>query len=211
MSIEIIIEKQLQELNKEGIKDEKDKHCREAMKEFLLPTIKLIIKAVEEVFGDEELQCERYVDIKHIDLFIPIIGRIDFESNTKIMELKSLPPNFKKNKSGYGVSQQKMPERIKPEHLQQTSLYAREKGREAYVVYVSPNEYKIFKPSQKELNAAFNNMIEKAKRIQNLLDISNGDGRVMAQYVEQPDLDHWYYSDLTTKQKKLAREIWNIQ
>ena len=54
-------------------------------------------------------------------------------------------------------------------------------------------------------------MIEKAKVIQNLLDISNGDGRVMAQYVEQPDLDHWYYSDLTTKQKKLAREIWNIQ
>ena len=56
----------------------------------------------------------------------------------------------------------------------------------------------------------FNNMIEKAKVIQNLLDISNGDGRVMAQYVEQPDLDHWFYSDLTTKQKKLARELWNI-
>ena len=211
MSIETIIEKQLQELNKEGIKDEKDKHCREAMKEYILPTTKQVLKALEEIFGDEDVQCERYVNLKHIDLFLPIIGRIDFESNTKIMELKSLPPNFKKNKSGYGVSQQKMPERIKPEHLQQTSLYAREKGREAYVVYVSPNEYKIFKPSQKELNAAFNNMIEKAKRIQNLLDISNGDGRVMAQYVEQPDLDHWYYSDLTTKQKKLAREIWNIQ
>ena len=79
------------------------------------------------------------------------------------------------------------------------------------MIVITSNEYKIFKPSQKELNAAFNNMIEKAKRIQNLLDISNGDGRVMAQYVEQPDLDHWFYSDLTTKQKKLAREIWNIQ
>ena len=211
MNIQEILKNELNKVDKIKYKDDRDKHCREAMKEFLLPTIKLIIKAVEEVFGDEPVQCERYVDIKHLDLFIPIIGRIDFESNTKIMELKSLPPNFKKNKLGYGVSQQKMPERIKPEHLQQTSLYAREKGREAYVVYVSPNEYKIFKPSQKELNAAFNNMIEKAKRIQNLLDISNGDGRVMAQYVEQPDLDHWYYSDLTTKQKKLAREIWNIQ
>ena len=199
MNIQEILNNELNKVDKIKYKDDRDKHCREAMKEFLLPTIKLIIKAVEEVFGDEPVQCERYVDIK------------DFESNTKIMELKSLPPNFKKNKSGYGVSQQKMPERIKPEHLQQTSLYAREKGRKAYVVYVSPNEYKIFKPSQKELNAAFNNMIEKAKRIQNLLDISNGDGRVMAQYVEQPDLDHWYYSDLTTKQKKLAREIWNIQ
>ena len=49
------------------------------MKEFLLPTIKLIIKAVEEIFGDEPVQCERYVDIKHLDLFIPIIGRIDLK------------------------------------------------------------------------------------------------------------------------------------
>ena len=65
--------------------------------------------------------------------------------------------------------------------------------------------------SRQDLDKNFNNMIEKAKVIQNLLDISNGDGRVMAQYVEQPDLDHWFYSDLTTKQKKLAREIWNIQ
>ena len=54
-------------------------------------------------------------------------------------------------------------------------------------------------------------MLYTQELLQNLLDISNGDGRVMAQYVEQPDLDHWYYSDLTTKQKKLAREIWNIQ
>ena len=41
-----------------------------------------------------------------------------------------------------------MPERIKPEHLQQTSLYAREKGREAYSMSI-PMNYQIFKPSQK--------------------------------------------------------------
>ena len=85
MNIEEILKNELNRIDKIKYKDDRDKHCREAMKEFLLPTIKLIIKAVEEVFGDEELQCERYVDIKHIDLFIPIIGRIDFESNTKIM------------------------------------------------------------------------------------------------------------------------------
>ena len=100
MNIEEILKKQLNRIDKIKYKDDRDKHCREAMKEFLLPTIKLIIKAVEEVFGDEELQCERYVDIKHIDLFIPIIGRIDFESNTKIMELKSKPPIFNKTKKG---------------------------------------------------------------------------------------------------------------
>ena len=73
MSIETIIEKQLQELNKEGIKDEKDKHCREAMKEYILPTTKQVLKALEEIFGDEDVQCERYVNLKHIDLFLPII------------------------------------------------------------------------------------------------------------------------------------------
>ena len=147
MNIEEILKKQLNRIDKIKYKDDRDKHCREAMKEFLLPTIKLIIKAVEEVFGDEELQCERYVDIKHIDLFIPIIGRIDFESNTKIMELKSKPPKFNKTKKGYSVTQQKLPEYIWEDHLQQTSLYQREKGKEAYVVYVSPVEYKIFKLS----------------------------------------------------------------
>ena len=69
-----------------------------------------------------------------------------------------------------------------------------------------------------QLNAAFNNMINRAKIFQNLLSVSNGDGRIMAQYVEPPKelfdekhKDHWRYSDLTNKQKKLAREIWNIQ
>ena len=86
MNIQEIIQKELNKVDKIKHKDDRDKHCREAMKEFLLPTIKLIIKAVEEVFGDEPVQCERYVDVKHLDLFIPIIGRIDFESNTKIMD-----------------------------------------------------------------------------------------------------------------------------
>ena len=210
MSIETIIEKQLQELNKEGIKDEKDKHCREAMKEYILPTTKQVLKALEEIFGDEDVQCERYVNLKHIDLFLPIIGRIDFESNTKGIELKILPPEFRKTKKGYSVSVQKLPEQPRPHNLAQTSVYERETKKDFYLVYANSEDYKVFKPSRQDLDKNFNNMIEKAKVIQNLLDISNGDGRVMAQYVEQPDLDHWYYSDLTTKQKKLAREIWNI-
>ena len=156
------------------------------------------------------MQCERYVNLKHIDLFLPIIGRIDFESNTKGMELKILPPEFRKTKKGYSVSVQKLPEQPRPHNLAQTSVYERETKKDFYLVYANSEGYKVFKPSRQDLDKNFNNMIEKAKVIQNLLDISNGDGRVMAQYVEQPDLDHWFYSDLTTKQKKLARELWNI-
>ena len=211
MNIQEILKNELNKVDKIKYKDDRDKHCREAMKEFLLPTIKLIIKAVEEVFGDEPVQCERYVDIKHLDLFLPIIGRIDFESNTKGIELKILPPEFRKTKKGYSVSVQKLPEQPRPHNLAQTSVYERETKKDFYLVYANSEGYKVFKPSRQDLDKNFNNMIEKAKVIQNLLDISNGDGRVMAQYVEQPDLDHWYYSDLTTKQKKLAREIWNIQ
>ena len=59
----------INKVDKIKYKDDRDKHCREAMKEFLLPTIKLIIKAVEEIFGDEAVQSERYVNQTHIDLF----------------------------------------------------------------------------------------------------------------------------------------------
>ena len=76
MNIQEILNNELNKVDKIKYKDDRDKHCREAMKEFLLPTIKLIIKAVEEVFGDEPVQCERYVDIKHLDLFLVLYGHI---------------------------------------------------------------------------------------------------------------------------------------
>ena len=43
MNIQEILNNELNKVDKIKYKDDRDKHCREAMKEFLLPTIKLCL------------------------------------------------------------------------------------------------------------------------------------------------------------------------
>ena len=50
--------------------------------------------------------------------------------------------------------------------------------------------------------------IEKAKTIQRLLILSNGDPKIAAQYVEKPDLNHWMMKDLSADQLKTIKQLW---
>jgi hypothetical protein len=51
-------------------------------------------------------------------------------------------------------------------------------------------------------------MLNKAKTIQKLLILSNGDPKIAAQYVEKPDLNHWMMKDLSADQLKTIKQLW---
>jgi hypothetical protein len=70
------------------------------------------LKLVKEVFKDEALTSERYVHVTPPGLILDILGRIDFESETKFLELKSKPINFRKGKNGLTQTIQKLPASI---------------------------------------------------------------------------------------------------
>jgi hypothetical protein len=52
------------------------------MVEFAQPCIEQTTKAIKEIFGSQLIQSERYVSDSPKDLFIDILGRIDYESDT---------------------------------------------------------------------------------------------------------------------------------
>ena len=94
-----VFQQELDEINKlTPSVDDKDKLARDMMVEFAHPTIKNLTKHIEDIFGDENLVAERYVSSKSEDMIHDIIGRIDYESNTKFMELKTKPPTIKKKR-----------------------------------------------------------------------------------------------------------------
>ena len=83
-------------------------------------------------------------------------------------------------------------------------------NKKAYLGYVNQEEYKIFEPEEDRLEYHYKLLVNKAWTIQNLLEVSNGDARKMAKLVEAPDLSNFYYSDLTSDQQDIARELWGL-
>jgi hypothetical protein len=210
-----IFEHELELINKNEPKNAKDEQCRIEMIPSCKASIEQTLKLVKEVFGDETLTSERYVHVSHPGLILDILGRIDFESETKFLELKSKPINFRQNKNGLGQTIQKLPAGIddcEPTYMKQVAFYwvANERKKKAYLGYVNQEEYKIFEPEDDRLEYYYNQLINKAFTIQNLLEISEGDPKLMAKYVEMPDVKNFYYSDLTEEQVDITKELWGI-
>jgi predicted RecB family nuclease len=92
---------------------------------FSHPTIENMKKAVKEIFGNEKLVAERYVSSKDKDMLIDIIGRVDYESNTKIGEAKTKPPTIKKKrgKDEYYMASTQLPNDPDPMHISQVAFY----------------------------------------------------------------------------------------
>jgi hypothetical protein len=208
-----IFEHELELINKNEPKNAKDEQCRIEMIPSCKASIEQTLKLVKEVFGDEALTSERYVHVSHPGLILDILGRIDFESETKFLELKSKPINFRQNKNGLGQTIQKLPATIddcEPTYMKQVAFYWKATGKKAYLGYVNSEEYKIFEPEDDRLEYYYNQLINKAFTIQNLLEISEGDPKLMAKYVEMPDVKNFYYSDLTEEQVDITKELWGI-
>ena len=208
-----IFEHELELINKNEPKNAKDEQCRIEMIPSCKASIEQTLKLVKEVFGDETLTSERYVHVSHPGLILDILGRIDFESETKFLELKSKPINFRQNKNGLGQTIQKLPasiEDVETSYMKQVAFYWKATGKKAYLGYVNSEEYKIFEPEDDRLEYYYNQLINKAFTIQNLLEISEGDPKLMAKYVEMPDVKNFYYSDLTEEQVDITKELWGI-
>jgi hypothetical protein len=208
-----IFEHELELINKNEPKNAKDEQCRIEMIPSCKASIEQTLKLVKEVFGDETLTSERYVHVSHPGLILDILGRIDFESSNSFLELKSKPVNFRQNKNGLGQTIQKLPasiEDVETSYMKQVAFYWKATGKKAYLGYVNSEEYKIFEPEDDRLEYYYNQLINKAFTIQNLLEISEGDPKLMAKYVEMPDVKNFYYSDLTEEQVDITKELWGI-
>jgi hypothetical protein len=210
-----IFEHELELINKNEPKNAKDEQCRIEMIPSCKASIEQTLKLVKEVFNDEALTSERYVHVSHPGLILDILGRIDFESETKFLELKSKPINFRQNKNGLGQTIQKLPasiEDVETSYMRQVAFYwvSNNRKKKAYLGYVNQEEYKIFEPEDDRLEYYYNQLINKAFTIQNLLEISEGDPKLMAKYVEMPDVKNFYYSDLSEEQVDITKELWGI-
>jgi hypothetical protein len=209
-----IFEYELDVINKfNEPRDERDAQCRIEMLPSCKASIEQTLKLVKQVFGDEPLTSERYVSVSHPGLILDILGRIDFESETKFLELKSKPINFRQNKNGLGQTIQKLPasiDDVEISYMKQVAFYWKATGKKAYLGYVNQEEYKIFEPEDDRLEYYYKQLINKAYTIQNLLEISEGDPKVMAKYVEMPDIKNFYYSDLTGEQVDITKQLWGI-
>ncbi len=205
-------------------RDERDAECRKEMKQYVKPTAELIIKAVKEIFGDQELMAERYVHTNEEGLIFDMLGRIDYESGPSydalnniidagsIMELKTKPINFRKTKNGLSAYKQKLPEYADEQeaHLKQLAFYYKATGKTPYLVYVNHEEYKIFKPEIPQLEYYYQQMVNKAFIIQNILELTEADMSKITQLCEPPDLKSFYYSDLTKSQLEEVKKAWRM-
>jgi hypothetical protein len=208
-----IFEHELSIINKNEPKDERDEQCRIDMIPSCKASIEQTLKLVKEVFKDEPLTSERYVHVTPQGLILDILGRIDFESENKFLELKSKPINFRKNKNGMGQIIQKLPNTIddcEETYMKQVAFYWKATGKKAYLGYINSEEYKIFEPEDDRLEYYYHQLVNKAFTIQNLLEVSKGNASQMAKLVEAPDLKNFYYSDLTPEQIDITKQLWGL-
>ena len=208
-----IFEHELSIINKNEPKDERDEQCRIDMIPSCKASIEQTLKLVKEVFKDEPLTSERYVHVTPQGLILDILGRIDFESENKFLELKSKPINFRKNKNGMGQIIQKLPNTIddcEETYMKQVAFYWKATGKKAYLGYINSEEYKIFEPEDDRLEYYYHQLVNKAFTIQNLLEVSKGQASQMAKLVEAPDLKNFYYSDLTPEQIDITKQLWGL-
>ncbi len=214
-----VFQQELDEINKlTPPVDDKDKLGRDMMVEFAHPTIKNVEKAVKEIFNDEKLVAERYVSSKEDEMLFDIIGRIDYESNNKFVELKTKPPTLKKKrgKDEYYMATTQLPEEPDPMHIKQVAFYYHCTQRKPHLVYVNENEYKIFDEQYYQLNTKYledqyNLMVQRILSWEELIVFCKGDIKKLDNFSEQPELNHpFYYRDLIQEQKQTIKNLWGL-
>jgi len=198
--------------------DDKDKIGRTIMIEAAHPSIKNVMKSVEEIFGNKKIVAERYVSSKSEDMIHDIIGRIDYESEESFMELKTKPPSLKKkrNKDEYYMATTQLPTEPDPTHVSQVAFYYHCTKRKPHLVYVNENEYKIFDDqyyqlSPNYLEERYNFMTQRLKSWEELIIFCQGDINKIAHFAEPPELNHpFYYRDLIDEQKQQIKNLWGL-
>ena len=211
--------KELEIMNEKPPVDAKDKFGREAMIKFAEDCIPITKKVVQEIMGKEKLVCERYVEQKEMTMIKPVIGRIDYESKTKFIELKTKPPNLRKvkGKEEWNMITQDLPTEPTIENLTQTSFYYMATKKIPHLVYVNDKDYVIFDQSHELMKAdhleyLYFKMVEKILLWERMIMFAEGKVETLAMMCEPPDLNHFfYYKDLADEQKQLITKLWGIK
>ena len=211
--------KELEIMNEKPPVDAKDKFGREAMIKFAEDCIPITKKVVQEIIGKEKLVCERYVEQKEMTMIKPVIGRIDYESKTKFIELKTKPPNLRKvkGKEEWNMITQDLPTEPTIENLTQTSFYYMTTKKIPHLVYVNDKDYVIFDQSHELMKAdhleyLYFKMVEKILLWERMIMFAEGKVETLAMMCEPPDLNHFfYYKDLADEQKQLITKLWGVK
>ena len=211
--------KELEIMNEKPPVDAKDKFGREAMLKFAEDCIPITKKVVQEIIGKDKLVCERYVEQKEMTMIKPVIGRIDYESKTKFIELKTKPPNLRKvkGKEEWNMITQDLPTEPTIENLTQTSFYYMTTKKIPHLVYVNDKDYVIFDQSHELMKAdhleyLYFKMVEKILLWERMIMFAEGKLETLAMMCEPPDLNHFfYYKDLADEQKQLITKLWGVK
>jgi len=211
--------KELEIMNEKPPVDAKDKFGREAMIKFAEDCIPITKKVVQDIIGKDKLVCERYVEQKEMTMIKPVIGRIDYESKTKFIELKTKPPNLRKvkGKEEWNMITQDLPTEPTIENLTQTSFYYMTTKKIPYLVYVNDKDYVIFDQSHELMKAdhlefLYFKMVEKILLWERMIMFAEGKLETLAMMCEPPDLNHFfYYKDLADEQKQLITKLWGVK
>jgi len=212
-------DKELKEIKDKPPVDEKDKFAREEMLNYAHDCIGITKKVVQDIVGEEKLQCERAVRKKEMTMIKPILGRIDYETKTKFIELKTKPPNIRKvkNKEEWTMSSQAIPTEPTTDNLTQTSFYYMCTKKIPYLIYVNDKEHIIFDSTHElmkkdHLEFLYYKMVDKILLWERMIMFCKGSLPELAQMCEPPDIYHpFYYKDLAPEQEKLITNLWGIK
>ena len=199
--------------------DAKDEFAREEMLDYAHNCIGVTKKVVQDIIGDEKLVCERAVRHKEMTMIKPILGRIDYETKTKFIELKTKPPNIRKvkNKEEWKMSSQPIPTEPTFDNLTQTSFYYMCTKKIPFLVYVNDKEHIVFDQSHELMKAdylehLYFKMCEKILFWEKMIMFCKGNIQELAMMCEPPDLSHpFYYKDLAPEQLQLITNLWGMK
>ena len=215
-------DKELKQIKDKPPVDAKDKFAREEMLNYAHDCIGVTKKVVQDIVGDQKLECERAVRQKEMTMIKPILGRIDYETdgNKKLfIELKTKPPNIRKvkNKEEWKMSSQPIPTEPTFENLTQTSFYFMCTKKIPFLVYVNDKEHIIFDQSHDLMKAdhlehLYFKMVQKILTWEKMIMFSKGNINTLANMMDIPDLNHpFYYKDLAPEQLRLINKLWGIK
>ena len=121
----VSFEKELSYVNEKPPVDDKDAYAKEQMIDFAHNCIGVTKKVVQDITGKKNLECERHVRKKEMTMIKEILGKIDYETDDVIIELKTKPPNIRKvnGKQEWKMMSQQLPIEPTIENLTQTAFY----------------------------------------------------------------------------------------
>lgn len=215
-SLDKIIDEELKAYSAYQPHNEADKEQHEDTKEYLVSMIKTTVKALQDIKLDEESAAERYCTHKFDGLVLPKLGRIDYEDRKKFIELKTKHRSKRKSdtKNGYSWIKGYLPKTPDVNHLKQVAFYFHSTGKIPHLLYVNQDSFNVFTQDSCEqlkpdyLKFLVDQDYKKAKIRQNIVYISEGSVKRMAQLISPPDFSHYMWRDLQQDMIEDAASLW---